>query len=89
MEFLDVLTILSYLGLNVDIIFQIRRIYSTKSSRDISLFGMSIRYTAILIILIKFITVSDVSLIIGQILILITFTLYFILALFYFLKRKR
>ena len=59
MALLDVLTLLSYIALNVDILFQIRRIYHTKSSRDLSLFGMSVRYAAILIILIKFITLSD------------------------------
>ncbi len=89
MSSLDIFTILSYIGLNVDILFQVRRIYKTKSSRDISLFGLSIRYTAILIILIKFISLSDIALIIGQGLILITFTSYFMLALFYFVKRKR
>ncbi len=88
MNSLDIFTILSYIGLNVDIVFQIRRIYKTKSSRDISLFGLSVRYIAIIIILIKFITISDFSLIIGQSLILITFTTYFILAFSYFLKLK-
>ncbi len=85
---LDIFTILSYIGLNVDIIFQIRRIYKTKSSRDISLFGLSIRYAAIIIILIKFVSLSDVSLVIGQGLILMTFTVYFLLATLYFLKEK-
>jgi hypothetical protein len=36
---LDIFTVLSYIGLNIDIIFQIRRVYKTKSSRDLSLFG--------------------------------------------------
>ena len=49
MTLLDLLTLLSYIALNVDILFQIRRIYQTKSSRDLSLVGMSIRYAAILI----------------------------------------
>ncbi len=88
MDTLDILTVLSYIGLNVDIIFQIRRIYSTKSSRDLSLLGLSVRYTAILIILYKFISISDMALIIGQVLIVLTFTLYFFLAFFYFIKRK-
>ncbi|MGD8422402.1 MAG: hypothetical protein PVJ46_12065 [Methyloceanibacter sp.] len=89
MALLDVLTLLSYIALNVDILFQIRRIYHTKSSRDLSLFGMSVRYAAILIILIKFITLSDVPLIIGQGLIVLTFTTYFALALYYFVARKQ
>ena len=89
MALLDVLTLLSYIALNVDILFQIRRIYHTKSSRDLSLFGMTVRYAAILIILIKFISLSDVPLIIGQGLIVLTFTTYFALALYYFVTRKQ
>ncbi len=89
MNFLDTITILSYIGLNIDIIFQIRRIYNTKSSRDISLVGMSIRYLAILIILYKFITLSELPLIFGQGLIFSTFTIYFFLAFYYFTKNKR
>jgi len=89
MALLDALTLLSYIALNLDILFQIRRIYHTKSSRDLSLFGMSIRYAAILIILIKFITLSDIPLIIGQGLIVLTFTTYFALALYYFAARKQ
>jgi uncharacterized protein with PQ loop repeat len=84
---LDLLTLLSYMALNVDILLQIKRIYRTKSSHDLSLAGMSIRYAAILIILIKFISISDVPLIIGQGLIVLTFTTYFTLSLYYFANR--
>ncbi len=89
MNSLDIFTILSYIGLNIDIVFQIRRVYKTKSSRDISLFGLSVRYVAIVIILVKFISLSDMALIIGQGLILMTFTTYFILVFLYYLKRKK
>ena len=51
--------------------------------RASSLVGMSIRYAAILIILIKFMRISDVPLIIGQGLIVLTFTTYLVLALYY------
>ena len=50
---------------------------------------MSVRYAAILIILIKFISLSDVPLIFGQGLIVLTFTTYFGLALYYCAARKR
>jgi hypothetical protein len=83
MAILDLLTLLSYVALNVDIIFQIKRIYQTKSSRDLSIVGMSIRYAAILIILLKFVRISDLPLIIGQGLIVLTFTSYLVLALHY------
>jgi hypothetical protein len=88
MTLLDLLTLFSYIALNVDIIFQIRRIYRTKSSRDLSLFGMGVRYTAIFIILIKFLSISDVPLIVGQGLIVITYSTYFALALYYFAYRR-
>jgi hypothetical protein len=87
MTVLDLLTVLSYIALNVDIIFQIGRIYKTKSSRDLSLVGMSIRYAAIFIILIKFVSLSDLPLIIGQGLILLTYTTYLALAVYYLANR--
>jgi hypothetical protein len=34
MTILDLLALLSYIALNVDILFQIERIYETKSSRS-------------------------------------------------------
>ena len=89
MELLDLLTLLSYSALNVDILFQIRRIYKTKSSRDLSLLGLTIRYAAILIIFIKFLSLEDLPLIIGQGLIVLTFTTYFVLAITYYKHRRK
>lgn len=89
MNILDLLTLFSYIALNVDIIFQIKQIRATKSSRDLSLIGLSIRHGAILIILVKFISLSDLPLVIGQGLIAITFTAYFILAIYYSLHPRK
>jgi len=89
MSALDWLTLISYVALNIDVILQIKRIYETKSSRDLSLFGMTIRYIAIIIILIKFVSLKDTSLILGQGLIAVTFSIYFILAVSYFRYRKK
>lgn len=83
MTILDLITLLSYIALNVDILFKIKRVYETKSFRDLSIAGMCIRYAAILIILIKFMRISDVPLIIGQGVIVLTFTTYLVLALYY------
>jgi hypothetical protein len=69
-------------------VFQIQRIYQTKSARDLSLTGMSIRCAAIVIIMVKFISISDVPLIIGQGLILLTFSTYLALAVYYFANRR-
>jgi len=89
MSLLDVLTLLSFIGLNVDILFQTRRVYKTKSSKDLSLIGLSVRYLAIIVILIKYVNVGDTTLLIGQSLILLTFTIYFMLVVSYFRYKKR
>ena len=89
MNLLDIFTIISYIALNVDIVFQIHQIYKTKSSRDLSLIGLSVRYAAILVILIKFISLGDIPLIIGQGLITATFTTYFVFAFYYFFHRVK
>jgi uncharacterized protein with PQ loop repeat len=89
MKILDWLTLLSYIALNVDVVLQIRRIHRTKSSKDLSLLGMIIRYVAIVVILIKFVSLNDAPLIIGQGLIALTFTVYFIYAVLYFRHRKK
>jgi uncharacterized protein with PQ loop repeat len=89
MNILDLLTILSYLALNIDIILQIKRIYRTKSSEDLSLPGMTIRYVAIIVILVKFASLSDMPLMIGQGIIAATFTIYFVLAVLYFRHRHK
>lgn len=89
MNILDIFTLLSYAALNIDILFQIRRIHRTQSSHDISLIGATVRYGAILIILIKFISLSDIPLIIGQVLVMLTFTTYIVLAFHYMKHRAR
>jgi hypothetical protein len=84
MDLLDWLTIASYGAINLDIVFEIRKIQKTKSSEDLSLLGMTMRYGAIMIILVKFISLEEKPLIIGQGLIALTFTFYFALAYAYF-----
>ena len=71
------------MALNIDLALQTLRVYKNKSSKDLSLLGMCIRYIAILIILYKFITLSDIALIIGQGLISLIFFIYLWLALRY------
>lgn len=88
MPLLDVATLFSYIALNIDILLQIKKIYQTKSSRDLSLLGMTIRYIAILIIFIKFYSLSDLPLILGQGLIVLTFTTYLMLAILYYIRRS-
>lgn len=88
MKILDSLTLISYVALNIDVVLQIKRIHKTRSSKDLSLLGMTIRGIAIGIILIKFISLKSTPLIIGQGLIALTFAIYYILAFSYFRNRK-
>ena len=76
MSILDSFTLISYIALNVDMVFQIVRIYRTKSSADLSLVGLTIRYLATFLILAKFVSLHDLPLMVGQGLILATFTVY-------------
>jgi uncharacterized protein with PQ loop repeat len=89
MNFLDWLTLAAYAAVNIDMVLQAKRIYRTKSSKDLSLVGMTIRYAAIIIVLFKFISLSSLSLIVGQSLTTLTFTVYFVLAVSYFRHRKK
>jgi len=88
MPLIDLATLFSYFALTSDILLQIKNIYRTKSSNDLSLIGMSIRYIAILIIWFKFFTLSDMPLVIGQSLVAISFTTYLALATLYFYKNR-
>ena len=88
MDLLSFITLLSYIALNVDIVLQLKRIYQTKSSSDLSMLGLGIRYAAIIIIMVKFATLKDTALIVGQGLIVVTFTAYFVLAIIYSLRKK-
>ncbi len=83
MDVLDIITLLSFIALTADILFQIRNIYTTHSSNDISLIGISIRYVAILVIFYKFYTLSEWPLLIGQGMLAMVFTLYLNLAFYY------
>ena len=89
MSLLDFLTIVSYAALTVDISFQIARIHRTKSSNDLSMIGLTIRYAAIIIIMFKLLSVGDVPLIIGHGATGLIFSLYFVLAMVYFRHRKK
>lgn len=84
MTLLNILTFTSYLALTADVLFQIHCVYKNKSADDVSIAGLGIRYTAILIILYKFYTLGEWPLLFGQMLLAIFFTLYLSLVIVYF-----
>ena len=89
MELLNALTLLSYIALTADTLFQISTIRKNHSSGDLSLIGLSIRQLAILIIFYKFLTLGEWPLVVGQGLLAIAFTLYLVLAFYYCHCRTR
>lgn len=88
MAILNVVALLAGFAIAADIVLQVKRIYRTKSSHDLSLVGLTIRYIAILGILAKLISLHDVVLITGQTLIALTFTAYLTLAYAYAKRSK-
>lgn len=89
MNLLDFLTLLSFIGLNIDVLLQAHKIREVKSAEDISMSGLMVRFVAIFIILYKLLCVGDLALILGQALLAITFTCYMILVFSYMKKTKK
>lgn len=79
MHFVDLAALFSLLALNVDIALQNRRVFLRRSSRDISIIGLLVRYAAIFVLLIKYVTLDDTILIAGQAIIALNVTLYVVL----------
>ena len=89
MNLLDFLTLLSFIGLNIDVLLQAHKVRQVKSSEDISISGLLVRFVAIFVILYKMLCVGDLALIAGQALLAITFTSYLVLVLSYVPKAKK
>lgn len=89
MNFLDFLTVLSFFGLTTDILLQAHKVRQMRSSEDISIVGLSIRFAAIFVILYKLLQVGDIALIAGQTMIAITFTSYFVFVVSYMPHAKK
>jgi hypothetical protein len=79
--------LISFFALGIDLVVQISRLYRRKSSQDISLRGITIRTLGTVVILIKFISLDDIYLIIGQATITIALIIY--LAEIFYYRRSR
>lgn len=89
MNLLDGLVILAYIAFDLDFMLQIRRIYHTKSSKDIALSGLTVRLAAIIIFLFKYLTLNSPLLIIGQTSMALMLSVYLILGVVYFRRRTQ
>ena len=76
-------TVIAYIAFSTDLVIQILRIYRRKSSNDVSARGTAIRTIGSLVILLKFISVDDIYLIIGQVLFTLTVATYLLMIIKY------
>lgn len=83
MSYLDLATAFSLVALNIDIVLQNIRVFRRKSSSDVSLSGLIVRYVAIFVILLKYLSLSDWVLLMGQAVIAANVTVYLVLVVRY------
>ncbi len=84
--FIDYASFVALLMLAAAVISQMFKIKERRSAEDLSLLAISIRFTAMLIILVKMITLRDVYLVSGQSVLLVVYVLYIIQVLHWKLK---
>jgi uncharacterized protein with PQ loop repeat len=73
-------TLLAFIAFSVDLLYQIRNLIRKKSSKSVSLFGLTARTIGTLVLLIKYVKPSDVYLISGQVFFMVLITIYLWLA---------
>lgn len=79
MDTLDLLTAIALCALSVDVGLQIWRVMKMKSSEDVSISGVIIRFIAALVMLVKFAWIQDAVLVWGQVILVIVLTYYLFL----------
>lgn len=88
MNTLDLLTLIAYAALTIDLWLEIRRINVTKSSEDLSIPGLVIRFIAISVLMIKFVVIGNAALIIGQAVSISSLAVYVYFAVKYYLQER-
>ena len=79
MDTLDLLTAIALGALSIDVGLQIWRVMKMKSSEDVSISGVVIRFIAALVMLVKFSWIQDAVLVWGQVILVIVLTYYLFL----------
>jgi uncharacterized protein with PQ loop repeat len=80
---IDYATIIALLALTLDILIQILHIWKRKSSLDISIKGATLRVAAATILLLKYVSIQEPFLLLGQAIFLSSYITYFILLIVY------
>lgn len=73
-------TLLAFIAFSVDLLYQIRNLIRKKSSKSVSLLGLTARTIGTFVLLIKYINLSDVYLISGQVFFMVLVIIYLWLA---------
>lgn len=82
-KLIDYATVIALLALTVDIFIQIIHIHKRKTSNDISIKGATIRVFAAAILLVKYVAITDLFLLTGQLIFLLVYIVYFAMLIFY------
>lgn len=89
MELINLLVVVSFVALNLDVLLQNYRLYQIRESVDISLSGVALRLFAVIILATKFYVLNENALFIGQSILSVNVSIYLILVTRYRYKKKR
>lgn len=81
--FINYAVLMAYAFFTIDVVMQILRVKSRKSSRDVSSIGISVRILASITLFIKFFNLTDIFLVIGQGTLVIALITYLIMLIYY------
>ena len=89
MELINLLVVVSFVALNLDVLLQNYRLYQIRESVDISLSGVALRLFAVIILAIKFNLLGEDALFVGQSILGVNVSIYLVLVTRYRYKKKR
>jgi len=87
-SYVNILTIAAIAAVIIDLLFQIGKVLGRHSSLDVSPFGVTIRTIAASALIVKFVTLHDVVLTLGQAIMSLTLITYMVLVYRYHRLRR-
>jgi hypothetical protein len=88
-ELINLLVIVSFVALNLDVLLQNYRLYQIRESVDISLSGVALRLFAVIVLATKFYLLDEGALFAGQSILAVNVAVYLVLVTRYRYKKKR
>lgn len=89
MDVINILVVVSFVALNLDVLLQNYRLFEIRESVDISLSGVALRLLAVVILAAKFYMLDEGALFIGQTVLGLNVAVYLVLVTRYRYKKKR